>query len=257
MELNYKGYGNGKPVLVILHGLFGSLDNWHTLATRWGEHFRVLAVDQRNHGRSPHAGEFNYEVMARDLHEFLQQQELQEAVLLGHSMGGKTVMQFAMDFPQYVQGLLVADMAPRDYPPGHDEIIDALRSLDLSQVERRSDANKLLAQKISNWGVRQFLLKNLTRKDDDSYGWKMNLPVIDRNYDRITDRIPLKEPYRGPALFLNGEKSGYIQEDDHEEIREYFPSARFHTFSDTGHWLHAEKPDEMYEVVKEFMQERV
>ena len=184
MELNHKTFGQGEP-LVILHGLFGTLDNWQTMARRFAENYTVILVDQRNHGRSPHLPGHSYELLANDLKEFLEANWIYEANILGHSMGGKTAMQFAMDFPDMVEKLVVVDMGIKEYPAGHNEIFEALFSLDVSKLESRSVAQKHLVSKINNLGVVQFLMKNLSRKKEGGFQWKMNLQALYENYEKI------------------------------------------------------------------------
>ena len=177
MELNYKKLGEGQP-LIILHGLFGSLDNWLTLAKYWAENYEVWLIDQRNHGKSPHADEHSYELMAQDLKKFMEENHIENPIILGHSMGGKTAMEFAITFPAQVKALIVVDIAPVSYQVHHWDIIEALESIDLSKVESRKDADKILQKKISSFGVRQFLLKNLDRIGQSTYQWKFNLSVL-------------------------------------------------------------------------------
>ncbi|MEX0967546.1 MAG: alpha/beta fold hydrolase [Bacteroidia bacterium] len=256
MRLNFKKYGQDGPVLIILHGLFGSLDNWHTLAGRFAEDFCVFTVDQRNHGKSPHSDHHNYRLMAKDLAEFMEQHELKTAAVLGHSMGGKTAMQFAMQFPEKVEMLLVADMAPKAYDPHHDSIIEALENLDLDKVNKRNEADEQLAQYIKSEGVRLFLLKNLARKENGGYRWKMNLPVISDHYEEISAALEAGKPFEKPALFIRGENSNYILEEDQPDIRKIFPAALFATVKDAGHWLHADQPDTFYSIVKTFIEQK-
>ncbi len=253
MQLNFKTYGKG-PALIILHGLFGSLDNWVSHAMRLAEYFSVYLLDQRNHGKSPHSPIWNYPVMAADLAEFMDQQGIFQAHLLGHSMGGKTVMQFAMDHPERIDRLIVADMAPKAYQPHHTALLEALMQLDLHQFETRSEANQALTPQIPDATVRQFLLKNLSRGSDKSYQWKFNLPVIYHNYPAILEAIELEYPLERPTLFISGAKSDYVQAADYPIIREGFPQAQFSSIEGAGHWLHAEAPDEFFERVLAFLQ---
>ncbi len=170
MKLHYKEYGAGKP-LIILHGFLGSLDNWHTLATRFGEHFRVFSIDQRNHGKSPHSDAHSMALMVADLHEFIAEHQLQRVSIIGHSMGGKVAMQFALAYPHLVENLAVADMAPRQYEPGHEMVFKALFAVNLQQLTSRKDAEAAMLPYLPDMGTRQFLLKNLERKEDGSYQW--------------------------------------------------------------------------------------
>jgi esterase len=251
MELNYKSYGEGHP-LIILHGLFGSLDNWYTLGKRFGEFFKVFALDQRNHGRSPHSDTFNYPVMAEDLKEFMLNQDISSAYLLGHSMGGKTAMQFAVTYPEKVDKLIVVDIAPRPYPSQHSEIFDALYSLDLS-AGNRNEIDEALAERVPVSSVRQFLLKNLTRDDSGSFKWKMNLDGIYKNYDEINRGLETDLRFVKPALFIRGGNSQYIQQEDTTIIKNIFPEAKIATVAGAGHWIHAEAPNELFRLVIDFL----
>ena len=253
MQLNFKTYGQGSA-LIVLHGLFGSLDNWATHARQWEMRFSVYLVDQRNHGRSPHHPDWSYAVMAEDLHEFMDQQGIFSAHLLGHSMGGKTAMQFACEYPERVEKLIIADMAPRAYPPHHDEILAALDGLDLSALDSRQAADSLLGQRISDPAVRQFLLKSLAREEaSDAFRWKFNLPVIAQKYEEILRAIEPEFPFEKPALFISGGRSGYIRPEDHARILEIFPDARFEVIPEAGHWLHAEAPAQFLAIVNDFL----
>ena len=251
--LNYKSYGEG-PAFVILHGLFGMLDNWQTLARRWAEGHRVILVDLRNHGRSPHQPEMNYDLMAEDVATLLEDLEIDECILLGHSMGGKVAMQTALTYPELVRQLVVVDMAPRRYRPGHDTIFAALESLDPASIGSRSEAAEALSAHVADPGIQLFLLKNLTRNPAGGYRWRMNLPAIKESYPRLIGPVGnAGDRYDGPALFLRGGKSGYVTEEDLPLIEELFPRARLVTVAGAGHWVHAEKPTELLEVVNAFL----
>ncbi|RME98703.1 MAG: alpha/beta fold hydrolase [Bacteroidetes bacterium] len=252
MQLNHKIFGQGPP-LIILHGLFGSLDNWQTLAKRWAEDFTVLLIDQRNHGRSPHTEAHTYPLMAQDLQAFMVDNGLPMAHILGHSMGGKTAMQFALQHPDMVDKLVVVDIAPKTYPPGHTTIINALHALDLDQISNRSMADEQLARSIAEPGVRQFLLKNLTRNPECGYRWKINLPTLTQYYPHILKNIELDGVLEKPALFIRGDRSDYIKDEDLLTILEHFPQARLETVKSAGHWVHAEQPDTLYHLVRDFL----
>ena len=254
MELNHKTFGQGPPLL-ILHGLFGTLDNWQTLGKRWAEHYTVVLIDQRNHGRSPHLDAHSYPLMAEDLKAFMEANWMYEATLLGHSMGGKTVMQLAMHYPEMVEKLVVVDIGPKPYVGGHESIIQALNALPLDQINDRKEADAFLAERIADFGVRQFLLKNLTREKSGGYRWKMNLPVLTRDYPAILQNIDTEDTYDGPSLFVRGEKSNYIQDDDMETIQASFPAASLVTIPDAGHWVHAEQPQALFDTVSTFLAE--
>jgi esterase len=252
MQLNYQSYGEGHP-LIILHGLFGSLTNWQTMSRELGQFYQVFAVDQRNHGDSPHSDSFNYQVMADDLKTFMQAHDLSSAYLLGHSMGGKTVMQFAMTYPEKVDKLIVADMAPKEYAPEHDEIFEALHSLDLNMFSSRKEIDAALAQKIGNRVVRQFLLTNVTRDDSGAFKWKMNLDAIYKNYDQVNKRLETNRTFEKPTLFIRGERSDYIQEEDTAIIKQLFPHSKIVTVAGAGHWVHVEAPEEFSRLVIDFL----
>ena len=272
-ELHYREYGAGPP-LVILHGLLGSSGNWHTLAsTVFGERFRVLAVDLRNHGRSPHTEAISYELLVEDLTEFLDAQGIERTHLLGHSLGGKVAMAFALEHPERVDCLVVADMAPRAYPPNHQYILDALRAVDPASHGSRSDVDAALAEHISAAPVRQFLLKNLARDaGSGQYRWQMNLKTLYRDYDRLNEAIRAdgaigddespeasgavgaSAAFTGPALFVRGAHSDYVQDSDEENIRRLFPSAEITTIPGAGHWVHADAPQALGEAVTAFLQ---
>ncbi len=253
MNLNHKTFGQGEP-LVILHGLFGMLDNWQTMAKRFAEKYTVILVDQRNHGRSPHLSEHNYELLANDLKEFLEENWIYEANILGHSMGGKTAMQFAMDFPDMVEKLVVVDMGVKEYPPGHHEIFEALFSLDVSKLESRSAAQEHLVSKINDLGVVQFLMKNLSRKKEGGFQWKMNLQALHDNYEKILSPIE-GTTYDDEVLFVRGGASHYVKDEDWGAIQQLFPNSKLVTIDGAGHWVHAVAPDALYMEVMGFLEE--
>lgn len=253
MELFYKKYGEQGQPLLILHGVFGMLDNWHSLSTKFAEQFRVYAIDLRNHGHSPHSDEMSYSLMADDIKELMDKENLEECILLGHSMGGKVAMQFASMYPEKLDALIVADIAPKRYKPGHLEIIAALKSLDFSKIKSRTEAQKQLSEKIDSAGVRNFLLKNLSRTGSGQYGLKMNLAAIETAYDHIIGEIEFSWPLNIPTLFLSGSESRYIQEHDRAEIEAWFTEVEFDEVSKAGHWLHADNPNEFIEKVNSFL----
>ncbi|MBC3540808.1 alpha/beta fold hydrolase [Rufibacter sediminis] len=254
MELNYKVLGEGQPLL-ILHGLFGTLDNWQTLGKEFSKTYQVYLIDLRNHGRSPHSSEFSYQLMTDDLLEFLEQHQLQDAMIIGHSMGGKVAMNFALQHPEKLAKLLVADIAPKAYPPHHDEIIAGFRSIDLNSIQNRQAADDQLAQKVPDFGTRMFLLKNLYRTEDNTFAWRLNLDSIEQNLEQILGNIESETPFTKPTLFLRGANSRYIKPDqDLPQIQSLFPNARVETIENAGHWLHAEQPQEFYRLTMDFLQ---
>jgi pimeloyl-ACP methyl ester carboxylesterase len=251
MKLFYRELGNGDPLL-ILHGLFGSSDNWQTLAKKFARKFRVFTIDLRNHGRSFHHDEFDYQVMMYDISEFVQNKKLEKISLLGHSMGGKLSMNYALHFPEKVKNLMVIDIAPRRYQILHDGIIRALKLLDLKLYEKREEVDEALSQMLQNFSIRQFLLKNLKRNKDGTFTWKINLDVIDRNIQNLVVEISADRPFKGKTLFIAGEKSDYIRPVDEEQILELFPEAEIRYLPNVGHWVHAQAPDLLYNTVMDF-----
>lgn len=245
--------GTGKPFL-ILHGFLGMGDNWKTLGSRFAENgFEVHMIDQRNHGRSFQDDAFSYEVMAEDVKHYCDHHGLKKVVLLGHSMGGKTAMLFASKYPELVEKLIVADIAPKHYPQHHQDILKGLSSLDYKAMDSRGDADKQLKEYISNRGIRQFLLKNLYRIGQDDFALRINLPVLIENIEEVGKALPEDAIYTGETLFIKGGRSVYIEEVDEMLIKKHFPKATIATVSDAGHWLHAEKPDEFYEETERFL----
>ncbi|GAA4315555.1 alpha/beta fold hydrolase [Compostibacter hankyongensis] len=250
MQLFFRRHGSGQP-LIVLHGLFGSADNWNTLGKKWAEHFTVYLLDQRNHGHSPHSDTWNYKAMTEDLLELMDRERLPRAHVLGHSMGGKTAMFFATAHPDRTDKLIVADMAPRYYPVHHQAILEALTTLDLSAIHTRKEAEEWVFPKVGGAGTGLFLLKNLYRQDD-GFAWRFNLPVIHDNIDAAGEALPAGARFEGEALFIRGGKSNYITAEDEQQIRKMFPAAKIVTL-DTGHWVHAEQPAEFGRLVLEFL----
>ncbi len=253
VKLHFKKYGDGGPPLVILHGFLGSLDNWHTVAKNLASDCTVYTLDQRNHGHSPHSEVFTYQALAEDLIEFLNEESLETAILLGHSMGGKTAMFAATAHPERVKKLIVADMGIKRYPPDHQAILDALQKLPVKSLATRQEADERLAEQIPDWRVRQWLLKNLVRRPGGGFAWRVNLPVLVENYPNILVALPENARFDGPTLFIRGENSPYIHSEDWPEIRKHFPKMKSHTIANAGHWLHAEAPEEFVRVVREFI----
>jgi len=253
--LNHKTFGEG-PHLVILHGLFGMLDNWRGLARHWAERYTVTLVDLRNHGRSFHAPEMDYDLMAADVAGFLEEQDIDQCYLIGHSMGGKVAMQTALSYPDLVLKLIVVDMAPRRYRPGHLDVFAALAALDPSAVTDRKEAATLMSEHMPDPGVQLFLLKNLARAPAGGYRWRMNLPAITANYDKLIGPVGhVGDQYDGPALFLRGGRSGYVRDEDMDAITYLFPAARLATVAGAGHWVHAERPEALMELINGFLGE--
>ena len=258
--LHYLDQGDpAAPPLVILHGLFGTLDNWQTLARRWAEEagLRVISADLRNHGRSFHAAAHSYALLADDVLALLDHLALPPARLtvLGHSMGGKAAMQLALAYPQRLAQLVVVDIAPRRSDLAHqDAIVAGLQALDPTTIQGRPQADAALARHISQPGVRQFLLKNLYRRADNSFAWRFNLPVLAAELAEIGAEISAPQPFLKPTLFIRGGLSDYITPDDKlHGIPALFPNSQVVTVPDAGHWVHAEQPDEVFGLVKNFV----
>lgn len=252
MKLNFRTLGEGEP-LIIMHGVFGSSDNWQTLGKVFAEKFKVYLVDLRNHGNSPHSDEFDYTLMVSDVIELMEDEGLPKAHILGHSMGGKVAMHLATKHAEKIDKLVVVDIAPKYYPPHHQQIFEGFHSVDLQNLENRKDADDQMAKVISNMGVRQFILKNLDRKKDGSFDWKLNVDAIEKAIEKIGEGIEGDVSFDGTSLFIAGGKSDYITDADHDLIREHFPKAIVATVKDAGHWVHAEKPKELGEIVMEFL----
>lgn len=250
--LHSKIQGEGFP-LVILHGYFGMGDNWKSHANKLATDFEVHVVDQRNHGRSFHADEFSYELMVEDLKNYFDEKEIEKAIVLGHSMGGKTAMLFAVEYPELVEKLIVADIAPKYYAPHHHTIIDALNSVDFSVLKLRSEIDDILKKTIPEEGIRQFLLKNVYRKTKTEMAFRFNLKSLTNNNPEVGEALPSFTTYQGETLFLRGAKSDYILDDDFSLIEAHFEKAKIETVSNAGHWLHAENPIEFYNKLIEFV----
>jgi len=257
MKLYYRQLGEtetGTP-LVILHGLFGSSDNWLTISKTMADHGHpVYLLDQRNHGRSPHSDVHDYDSMAADLMEFITDQDLKDPVVIGHSMGGKTVMQFAMNYPGQASRLVVIDIAPKFYPVHHAEILRGFNAINLATLKSRNEADAILREYESNLGVRQFLLKNLYRDEQDQFAWRLNLPIIEREIHGIGEDLRYVQTVTAPTLFVRGSESGYISDDDETIIKRIFPNVVFETIQGAGHWVQAEKPAEFLDVLFDFLE---
>lgn len=253
MKLHSKILGEGQPFL-ILHGFLGMSDNWKTLGVKFSEAgFQLHLVDQRNHGRSFHDNEFNYEVLAEDLKQYCEAHQLKDIILLGHSMGGKTAMLFATLYPDLVSKLLVADISPRFYPIHHDAILNGLSALDFSALKSRGDADKILSQHVSEIGTRMFLLKNLYWIEKGQLALRINLEVLTENVSEVGEALPMHSKFEKPTLFLRGDKSEYVMPSDEVLIKQHFPLAEIKTISNAGHWLHAENPSDFYVTVINFV----
>ena len=244
-------FGAGSPV-IILHGLFGFSDNWQTIAKGLADKYLVVTPDLRNHGRSPQLPTHSYPEMAEDLRAFMEEKWMFHATIIGHSMGGKVAMQLALAYPDMVEKLVVVDMAPDQADDNHSDIIKALLGMDLSKLTARSEAEAYLAERIADVGTRQFLLKNITRETDGTFSWKMNLPVLWEHYSDILAAVT-GEPFIKPTLFVRGSRSDYVKDSDWESIKILFPNAELVTIEDAWHWVHADKPTALLEVLRKFL----
>lgn len=262
MQLHYQSLGNqttnkAQP-LVLLHGLFGSGDNWGTVAKHLSQQYQVVSVDLRNHGRSPHSHSQNYHNMAGDLLELCDALDLDRIHLLGHSMGGKVAMQFATDHPDRVEKLIVVDMAPRAYADAHTHLIDAMLAVDLSTMQSRGEVDKALNSRIPQAMVRQFLLMNLVKSDlnqeEAKLTWRINLPALRTNYPNLIQAVCENARYEKTCLFIRGEQSDYVLDQDIAQIKNHFTQAEFADLP-TGHWIHAEQPQAFIATVEKFLKE--
>ena len=252
VKLFYKKFGQGQP-LIILHGLFGSLDNWQTIANYLSAYFQIYIVDQRNHGHSVHDDRWNYTVMADDVNELVDENNLSNVIMLGHSMGGKTVMQYAAMYPEKLDKIIVADIGHKYYPIHHHFIIKALEAVNVDTIKSRKEAEIILDKKLLDISTKQFLLKNLYWLEGDSkkMAWRFNLKAIKENIECVGEEIKISN-CSIPALFIKGEHSDYIKESDWLEIKSKFTNAELISIVGAGHWLHADKPAEFVKAVLDF-----
>jgi esterase len=266
MELFFRKSGSGEP-LIILHGLYGSSDNWHTIGRELSSHYTVYLVDQRNHGNSPHDPVHTYTAMAADLYEFMQNHVESPAIIIGHSMGGKTALLFGLQHPEMVAKMIIVDISPIGYNMAnvsaaghyHLQISKALAAVNPDRLKSREEADRILASDIPSVSVRQFLLKNLKRTADGHFKWNLNLEALSENMQAIFSGVvgentgdPAIIP-QFPLLFIKGERSEYIRSNDEEAIRHFFPRAALQIIPRAGHWVHAEEPAKFLEVVNEFL----
>lgn len=254
MKLFYRHYGQGQP-LIILHGIFGVSDNWVTLGKKLAEKFSVYIPDQRNHGQSPHSVTFNYFALADDLLEFIKEHKLEKPMIIGHSMGGKVAMTFALEHPEMVEKLIVVDISPRKYPGRnvHFDMISAMMEVDFDKIQTREEVEQQLAGSIPNKRIRLFVMKNLYRKTRQSFDWRLNLEAISANMDYVFDGVESSDVYTGPVLFIRGGKSDYIQDIDIPLISRLFPNHRLQTIEKASHWVHAEAPEELCRLFSMFL----
>lgn len=252
--VNYRAYGDSsKPALFILHGIFGMLDNWHYAAGILSAHYHVISFDARNHGKSFHSDQMSFEAMSDDLFRLMDYLGLPEADIMGHSMGGKTAMHFALRHPEKIRRLLVVDIAPKAYRPGHIPYFDAFEQIPFERIETRKEADEALRHYAPDPAVRQFLLKNLEPQAEGGYKTKFNLSALRESYPEIIGALPLNGVFSKPALFIYGERSGYVKPEDHTTILQHFPAAAFKGIADAGHWVHADQPALFLEAVHHFL----
>ena len=251
MKLFSRIIGEGSPLLIV-HGLFGMSDNWQSLGKKFANFYEVHLIDQRNHGRSPHSKVFNYKILADDLVKYIKDYKLKNVLLMGHSLGGKTAMEFAVRYPDLVNKLIVVDISPKAYPVHHDTIIEGLQSLDFNVLNSRGEADRKLAEYIVDAGVRQFLLKSLYWVEKGRLAFRFNLEVIAEHITEVGKVLADKMQYKGPSLFVDGAFSSYIVDEDEDLILEHFPEAEIVTIKDAGHWVHAEQPERFFDEVLRF-----
>jgi esterase len=252
MKLFHHTYGTGYPV-IILHGLFGCSDNWITIAKRLSDNYTIYLLDQRNHGKSPHHPVMTYDSMSEDLYEFLTDYRIKQVHLIGHSMGGKTAMHFACEYPHRVKSMTILDISPKNYPVSHDRVIDMLTAINLADIDSRNEADRRLANMIGRKDLRQFLLKNLQSHEDGHFSWRLNLPVLTEHMNEISSDTIGDKKYNGPVLFIRGGESDYILPEDIPQIKYHFPASKVYTIEGASHWLHGEKPDAVYAAISTFL----
>lgn len=253
MQLHAQILGEGPPLL-ILHGFLGMGDNWKTLGNKFAQDgYQVHLIDQRNHGRSFHDDLFSYEVMSKDLKNYCDFHQLEKVSVIGHSMGGKTAMLFAVDYPDVIAKLIVADIAPKSYPQHHQDILKSLSLLNFDTIKKRSEADAILSKYIQEKSTRQFLLKNLYWIEKGKLALRVNLPVVTKNIAEVGKALKKNALFKKDVLFLRGDKSGYIETMDELLIQKHFPAAKIETINNAGHWLHAENPTQFHQFVINFL----
>jgi len=251
VKLFYQAHGQGEP-LVVIHGLLGSSSNWSTTSELLGRRLQVFAVDLRNHGNTPHSNEFSFDSMAEDLKYFMESQNLRQAMILGHSLGGRVAMEFADRYPEMVSKLIVVDVAPKAYPPIHNEMIDAMLALDLGMYESAKEVVVALAAAVPSIQVRNFLTKNISRLSNGRLCWKVNLQAIRDNIDILGCSTNFKNSYLKPVLFIRGELSDYVLEEDESTIWSEYPHAQIAPIAGAGHWVHIDAKERFIETVLKF-----
>ncbi|WP_299253797.1 alpha/beta fold hydrolase [uncultured Cytophaga sp.] len=253
MQLFYREAGEGRPI-VILHGLFGSSDNWMSVTKELALHYKAYVLDARNHGQSPHAVIHNYTEMAADLKEFIDFHKIENPILIGHSMGGKTIMRFAAEYPSVAEKLIVVDISPRFYGRHHEAILTGLAAIDLVTLKTRGEADAILSNYVGDVGVRMFLLKSLYRNSEGEFDWRINLSVLSDQIDNIGEALPETAKINIPTLFIRGSESGYIEAKDTALIQQHFSNVRIETVDGASHFVHAEKPQEVIDLIEKFIE---
>lgn len=266
MKLYFREQGKGWP-MIIVHGLYGSSDNWLTIAKQLESHFKIFTVDLRNHGNSPHSNEHSYKAMATDLDEFIESNGILNPILLGHSMGGKVVMQYGLSHPEKVHRMVVVDISPlsntsahhKQHTIDHSNIISALRNLPIERIESRKEADTILSERVPSERTRSFLLKNLTRSGN-TFKWKLNLDALATNLEEVMDGFSTSTPQHinqksFPILFIKGSQSDYIDKRDEEAIKIFYPEAKIAVVENAGHWVHAEQPQALTNLLLTFCKE--
>lgn len=245
--------GNGKPLLII-HGFLGMSDNWKSFSVLYAEQgFQVHILDLRNHGKSFHSDGFSYELMAQDVLEYCKENNLEEIDIIGHSMGGKVAMLFATEHPEMVNKLVVADIGPKYYAPHHQDILAGLNAVDFSTKPSRTDVEEILYPYIPDFGIRQFLMKNLYWKEQGQLDFRFNLKVFNEKIDVVGTALSENAIFENPTLFVRGGNSKYILDTDLPEIKRHFPNFELVTMPNVGHWLHVENPKLFFEVTSKFL----
>lgn len=253
MLLHSRIEGTGKPLLIV-HGYLGMSDNWKTLAGQYAQAgFEVHAVDMRNHGKSFHSDVFTYDAMVQDLIDYCDANNLDKVDLIGHSMGGKAAMFLAVQYPERLDKLVVADIGPKYYAPHHQDIMEALNAVDFSVKPDRAAVEETIAEYVTDFGTRQFLMKNVYRETPDQLAFRFNLPVFNKEIENIGQALTEGSHFDGPTLFLRGDKSRYIKDEDFDMIKSHFPNAEIKDIKNSGHWLHAENPKDFFEETLAFL----
>lgn len=253
VKLNYKIIGSGKPI-IILHGLFGMLDNWLNMAKRLeSEGYMIILIDQRDHGRSPHTHQFDYKTLASDLLHFMEENWIHECILIGHSMGGKTALQFMAEHESMISKCIIIDIGIKKYNGGHQDVFEALFAVELDQLTSREEAELVMMDKLHDLGTVQFLMKNLTRKKEGGFEWKMHLNLLYKEYQNILAAVSFDHRCESDIRFIKGGNSNYIVESDIPNIMAVLPKSSFVTIADAGHWVHVDKANELFNEIISFI----